>query len=81
MPKKKPQTGKPQVNKDLKGYEIEINEFGEIISNFGVEKLNDFLNKNVTDKKLKDRDDLTDIIKKTDDPIKNNNNQSIKNDE
>ena len=58
MPKKKSHTGKPQVNKDLEGYEIQINEFGEIISNFNVDKLNNFLNKNVADKKLKDRKDL-----------------------
>ncbi len=55
MPKKKPQEGNPQVNKALEGYEIHINEFGEIKSNLNIDKLNEFLNKNVDDKKLKER--------------------------
>lgn len=58
MPKKKPTKGKPKVHKDLEGFEISINEFGELTSNTSIEKLNDFLNKNVDDKKFKDRDDL-----------------------
>ncbi|MCR9099155.1 MAG: hypothetical protein NXI25_04335 [bacterium] len=45
----------PGVHKDLKGFDIKINEFGEISSNLDVEKLNQFLDKNVEDKKLKDR--------------------------
>ena len=59
MPKKKPQKGNPEVHDELKGFDIKINEFGEITSNVGVEKLNDFLNENVEDKKLVDRDDST----------------------
>lgn len=58
MPKKKPVKGKPNVHDDLDGFEIHINEFGEIKSSMDINKLNDFLNKNVEDKKLKDRDDL-----------------------
>jgi len=58
MPKKKPKGGKPQVHKDLEGLEVEINEFGEIKTNMSADKLNEFLNKNVDDKKLRDRDDL-----------------------
>ncbi|CAN5212486.1 hypothetical protein BH09BAC1_BH09BAC1_17800 [soil metagenome] len=61
MPKKKPKEGKPQVHEDLQGFEMSINEFGQIITNTPVEKLNHFLNKNVEDKKLKDREDLDDI--------------------
>lgn len=48
---------KPQTHDDLKGFDIRINEFGEIVSSYSVEKLNEFLNKNVEDKKLKDRSD------------------------
>lgn len=55
MPKKKPQKGKPEVHDDLKGFDIKINEFGEITSNIKVEKLNEFLDENVEDKKLQDR--------------------------
>ncbi|TVR79704.1 MAG: hypothetical protein EA412_05980 [Chitinophagaceae bacterium] len=61
MPKKKSKEGKPQVNKDLEGFEIHINEFGQIISNYPVHKLNTFLNKNVDDKKLRDREDLEEL--------------------
>jgi hypothetical protein len=55
MPKKKPKKGKPEVHEDLKGFDIRINEFGEIITNFEVDKVNEFLNENVDDKKLRDR--------------------------
>ena len=58
MPKKKPKKGNPEVHDSLKGFDIKINEFGEIKSNFEVDKLNEFLNENVDDKKLRDRDDL-----------------------
>lgn len=55
MPKKKPQKGNPAVHEDLKGFDIKINEFGEIISNYKVDKLNEFLNENVDDKKLREQ--------------------------
>ncbi len=53
MPKKKPKKGKPEVHEELKGFDIKINEFGEIVSNFDVDKLNEFLNENLEDKKFK----------------------------
>lgn len=61
MPKKKKMDGDPQVHEDLKGFKVEINEFGEIVSNTSPEKLNEFLNKNVPDKKFKERDDEDEI--------------------
>ncbi len=57
MPKKKPKKGKPEVHEDLKGFDIKINEFGEIVSNFSVEKINEFLNENVEDKKLREKEE------------------------
>ena len=57
MPKKKPKTGKPQLHKDLEGFEVNINEFGEITSTMDIQKINEFLNKNVDDKKFKERED------------------------
>ncbi|MEQ8304505.1 MAG: hypothetical protein RIB47_14005 [Cyclobacteriaceae bacterium] len=48
--------GKPRVHKDLKGFEITIDQFGEIKSNTNIEKINEFLSKNVDDKKLAERD-------------------------
>ena len=54
MAKKKLNTDKPSINKELEGFEVKINEFGEIITNYNVDKVNDFLDENVDDKKLKD---------------------------
>lgn len=58
--KKKNKKTKPKVHKDLDGFEISINNFGEIQSNMDIEKINEFLNKNVDDKKLRDRGDIDD---------------------
>ncbi|MBK7505947.1 MAG: hypothetical protein IPI52_13100 [Bacteroidetes bacterium] len=44
----------PQINKELEGFSIDINEFGEIITNYKIDKLNDFLNENVEDRKLEE---------------------------
>jgi len=52
--------GKPRVHKELDGLEVSINQFGELKSNMNIEKINEFLNKNVDDKKLADRDDFDD---------------------
>ena len=57
MPKKKPKKGKPEVHEELKGFDIKINEFGEIVSNFPIDKLNEFLDENVEDKKLKEKEE------------------------
>lgn len=53
MAKKKGGSEKPEVHDDLKGFDIRINEFGEIITSFEVDKLNSFLNDNTDDKKLR----------------------------
>jgi hypothetical protein len=54
MPKKN--LKKPaKVHEDLSGFAIRINEFGEIETTFEVEKLNEFLNENVDDKKLREQ--------------------------
>lgn len=52
---------KPKVHKDLEGFDISIDTFGEIKSNTNIEKINEFLNRNVDDKKLAERDDYTEI--------------------
>ena len=57
MPKKKAKEGKPEVHKDIDGFDININQFGEIKTSFNFEKLNAFLNKNVDDKKLREKDE------------------------
>jgi hypothetical protein len=49
--------GKPRVHKELSGFEVSIDQFGELKSSMPIEKLNEFLNINVGDKKLAERDD------------------------
>jgi hypothetical protein len=56
MPKKKPLKGEPEVNEAIKGFDIRINEFGEIVSNFEIERINEFLDERVEDKKLPEKD-------------------------
>lgn len=53
MAKKK----QPKTHEELKGFDIKINEFGEITSSYSVDKLNEFLNDKVDDKKLKDNEE------------------------
>lgn len=52
MPKKMKKKGKPIVHEELDGFDIKVNEFGQIQGNFKIDELNSFLNKNVEDKKL-----------------------------
>ena len=59
MTKKKKKEEEPRVHEELKGFKMEINSFGEISSNLPIEAINAFLNRNVEDKKLKEREDLT----------------------
>ena len=47
----------PKMHEDLKGFDIKINEFGEIVSSYSIDKLNSFLDDNVKDKKLKDKEE------------------------
>lgn len=61
MAKKSKKEQNPKVHKDLEGFKMNINSFGEISSSFPIDKINEFLNKNVEDKKLKDREDIEDI--------------------
>ncbi|HMI68075.1 MAG TPA: hypothetical protein VK517_18660 [Cyclobacteriaceae bacterium] len=61
LPSKK--QGKPRVHKDLDGFELAIDQFGELKSNTKIEKLIEFLDKNVDDKKLAEREDYEDLKK------------------
>ena len=54
---------KPRVHKDLDGFEVSIDQFGELKSNMRIEKLNEFLDKNVDDKKLAEREDNSKLKK------------------
>lgn len=53
---KKKSDKKPKVHEELEGFDIKINENGEVESNLSIDELNKFLDKNVEDKKFKDID-------------------------
>lgn len=44
-----------KVHKDIKGFDIHINAFGELKSNMKVDDLNQFLDRHVSDKKITDQ--------------------------
>jgi len=56
--KKGNQEEKAKVAEELDGLSVNIDRFGEIQNSLSIDKINEFLNKNVDDKKLRDRDDL-----------------------
>jgi hypothetical protein len=58
MPKKMKKKGKPNVHDELKGFDIKINALGEMETSFAIDKINEFLNDNVDDKKLRTQDSL-----------------------
>ena len=45
----------PQVHEKLKGFELKIDKLGNIKSSLNIDKINQFLNENVKDKKLTDK--------------------------
>ena len=54
MAKKKKSTS-AKVHKDLDGLNVNVDSLGEVTGNMNIDQINEFLNKNVEDKKLKDR--------------------------
>ena len=52
---KKNRQQQPESKQDLKGFSIRINEFGEVETTMGIDRVNDFLNENVDDKKFRDK--------------------------
>ena len=57
MPKKLIKRGKATVHKELDGFNIRINEFGQMETNVSIDKLNTFLNDKVDDKKLSNEEE------------------------
>lgn len=55
---------KPRVHSELRGFEVTINQFGELQSSMNIEKINDFLNRNVDDKKLLEKEEKENQKKK-----------------
>jgi hypothetical protein len=62
-PKSNKPKPKPKVHKELQGFDVSIDSFGEIKTNMDIEKINKFLDQNVDDKKLAERDDYDDMKK------------------
>ena len=60
--KSKKKRESPKVNPDLEGFDIKIDTFGEIKSNYNIEKINKFLDKNVEDKKLVNRNEDPQVV-------------------
>lgn len=52
-----PAKPKPTVHEDLKNMDIRVNEMGEIIKDYDIDDINEFLDKNVKDKKLNQDDE------------------------
>ncbi len=61
--KKEDPEKKPKVNKELEGFDVSIDSFGELKSTIAIDKINQFLNNQVDDKKLRDREDLEELKK------------------
>lgn len=55
---------RPDVNKDLEGLDININSLGEIQSTYDIDKINEFLDSHVEDKKLPQKKRLNKRSKK-----------------
>lgn len=74
MAKKKPSDETPNVHNEIKGFNIYINEFGEIKTNQSIDALNSFLNKHVDDKKL---NETSLPMSHTDENTEGNNNDDV----
>lgn len=68
--KKTSEKGKAKINPDLDGLSVNINSLGEVVTSYDIDKLNEFLNENVDDKKLRDRPDKPAATKKPKSPKK-----------
>jgi hypothetical protein len=67
MPRKKKKPAEPKEHRKpfhdkLEGFDIRVNAFGEIKTNFDIDKINQFLDEEVDDKKIDD-----DTVKKSPD--------------
>lgn len=52
-PTPNPKKTTAKVNPELQGFDIRVNEFGEIVSTLDLNKLNDFLDRHTDDKKFR----------------------------
>ena len=83
MPRKKkstetPKSTRPSFHENLRGFDIKVNSFGEMESTFEIDRINEFLNKAVHDKKLETADEPD---SKTAKPAKKKNKAESKDEE
>ncbi|MDZ4839779.1 MAG: hypothetical protein SGJ04_07205 [Bacteroidota bacterium] len=57
MARKRKNNKVAKVHEEMQGLDLKINEFGEMVSNIDMDKLNEFLTRTVPDKKLMHRTD------------------------
>ncbi len=57
MPKKLQKKTRPTIHSDLKDFDIKINAFGQMETNYSIDMLNKFLNEKTNDKKTDDSSD------------------------
>ncbi len=48
-------TKKPKINSKLEGFEVKVNRFGEVKTSLEIDRINEFLDNEVEDKKLANR--------------------------
>lgn len=58
--------GKPEMHKELEGLEFKVNQFGEVSTSIPLDHINKFLNENVEDKKLKEKEEKDDNLNPSD---------------
>jgi hypothetical protein len=51
-PGKENENRKQELHEDLAGFDIRINEFGEMTTNINIDEINAFLNTHLADRKL-----------------------------
>jgi len=52
----KDKSARAKINPRLEGFEVSVNTFGEVKSTLDIDKINTFLNEEVEDKKLVNRE-------------------------
>ena len=50
--RKEDEKRKQELHEELEGFDIRINEFGEMTTNINIDKINAFLNTHLADRKL-----------------------------
>lgn len=62
---KKKEKELPTLNKELQGFDIFLDEFGRVRTNQNLEEINNFLNRNLADRKLDEKAEKEMKAKKT----------------